>query len=404
MVDDYGEKKSKVLMVVGAGFGQLPALEAATDIGLKTVVIDGNPNALGMGVANLSFVIDLLDARRAIEVARANFVDGVLTMQSDVGVPTVGAIVDALSLTGNGAVVAENCSNKILTRRIFAKKGIPQPVFEVVSSVEEAIFAAKKTGYPCVLKAPDSSGSRGVVKANCESEIKSAFNEALLNTSGSELILEEFIDGIEVGAQCFSINGKCLIILVHDDMMSPPPYMIPVGHSFPSTLDSKALSSAEAAIKEAVDALGINTGPSNVDCIVDTSGKVKIIEIGARMGATCLPELVAFHTGINWTKQTVKAAIGESIEWKYSKRQPCAALILQSPEDGVFFGYHFDEEIERHPGILDWEVTARRGQKVSRLRKGSDRIGKVVTTGKTPKEAVELALRFCDLLRFDIRH
>ncbi|NBV76328.1 MAG: ATP-grasp domain-containing protein [Methylococcaceae bacterium] len=374
------------------------------EIGLKTVVIDRNPDALGMGVANLSFAIDILDARRAIEVARANFVDGVLTMQSDLGVPTVGAIVDALSLPGNGAAVAKNCSNKILTRKTFAKKGIPQPVFEVVSSVKEAKCAAKKTGYPCVLKAPDSSGSKGVFKVNCESEIKSAFDEALLYTKGSDLILEEFISGVEFGAQCFSMNGKCLIVMVHDDMMSSPPYMIPVGHSFPSSLNSNVLSSAEAAIKEAVESLGINTGPSNVDCIVDTSGKVKIIEIGARMGATCLPELLQYHTGINWTKQAVMAAIGKSIEWQSPKKQPCAALILQSPEDGVFFGYHFDEEIERHPGILGWEVTARRGQKVSKLRKGSDRIGKVVTTGKTPKEAVELALRFCDLLHFDIRH
>ncbi len=39
------------------------------------------------------------------------------------------------------------------------------------------------------------------------------------------------------------------------------------------------------------------------------------------------------------------------------------------------------------PDLLEWEVTAIPGDTVSRLRKGTDRIGKVVTQGKSAKDA-----------------
>jgi len=48
-----------------------------------------------------------------------------------------------------------------------------------------------------------------------------------------QLLVEEYIDGIEIGAQTFSVNGKCKVILLHNDTLSSPPYMVPIGHSFP---------------------------------------------------------------------------------------------------------------------------------------------------------------------------
>ena len=52
-----------------------------------------------------------------------------------------------------------------------------------------------------------------------------------------------------------------------------------------------------------VKALEINNGPSNIDLIFDKrDGQAKIIEVGARIGATCLPELVEYFSGIDWVK------------------------------------------------------------------------------------------------------
>ena len=153
------------------------------------------------------------------------------------------------------------------------------------------------------------------------------------------------------------------------------------------------MAEAEDAVKACVDALGIHEGPSNIDLILDTDGKPRIIEVGARIGATCLPELVFYYTGIDWVRAAVQVAAGMRAELTAIRSQACAAYILQSPKDGIFDSYNVPDSFENNPDILEWEVTAKHGDKVNRLRKGTDRIGKVVTKGNSQKEALNLADR-----------
>lgn len=393
----------KNILIIGGGFGQLPAIEISKSIGLYVHVVDANLKAIGMNLADEAHHIDVLDCNKIVELARELDIDGVLTIQSDIGVPSVGEIVDALKLPGNGAEVAKKCSNKIFTRLCFEDCGIPQPIFFIVENINDATLAINKLGLPCIIKAPDSSGSRGVIKINNLNDLEKAFHEAMLHTKSKQLLVEEFIAGNEIGAQAFSINGKCVLALVHDDEISPPPYMIPIGHAFPSSLNKNDLNLYIGAIKKAVDALGIDTGPSNIDLIIDKNGQVKIIEIGARMGATCLPELVYYHTGINWVLQSIKAALGEPVDLEVKKDNFCAAFIIEANRNGIFYGFNLPSSMQNHSDILEWEVTAKPGDKVSILRKGTDRIGKVVTRGKTQKDAIDLAHKFKKLIKFDIR-
>ena len=178
--------------------------------------------------------------------------------------------------------------------------------------------------------------------------------------------------------------------------------MVPIAHSFPSTLTPVQLEVVESAVKACVDELGIVSGPSNVDLILDAEGRPRIIEVGARICATCLPELISYHTGIDWVRAAIQVAVGECPELTPTRTQRCAAFILQAPRDGIKRGYNVPCDLMNHSDILDWEVTARPGDTVSCLRKGTDRIGKVVTQGTTQHRAVDLARRFCTQIQFDI--
>ena len=391
--------KKSFFLVVGGGFGQIPAIKAAKSLGYHVLVVDKNPNAVGMKLADVALPIDLLQIEAVVNAAKKYSVIGALTMQSDIGVPTVGAVVDALGLTGCGLDVAMRCSNKILTRECFASSDVPQPRFEVVDSVEAALLASVKIGFPCVIKAPDSSGSRGVIRVSDIDEVNNAFEEAIINTRGKKVLVEEFINGLEVGAQSFSVNGKCHTVLVHDDEMSKPPHMIPIAHAFPSSLSQTQVDKVKIAISKCVEALGILDGPANIDLIIDNHGDPKIIEVGARIGATCLPELVECYTGIDWTKISVQLASGQCPDLNVKKVQPCAAFILESNGDGIMQGYELPDIYRTNPKIVEWELTVMPGERVSVLRKGTDRIGKVLAVGNSTKDALDLARDFRDSLK-----
>lgn len=377
----------KTLMIIGAGFGQVPAIKRASELGIRTICIDRNPKAVGMSMVDYSYAVDVVDFDGALEIAKKHQIDGVMTMQSDLPVPTIGFINDTLKLKGVSLETAGNCSNKVSTRKKLAECNCLQPDFRIAETVESAMSAATEIGFPCVIKAPDSSGSRGVIKVNHQSDVEPAFEEALRFTRGTEILVEEFIEGLEFGAQTFSVNGICSTVLLHNDILSPPPYMIPVGHSFPfKYLNDLERELAISDIQKAVLALGIFDGPSNVDLILDKKdNRVKIIEIGARIGATCLPELVFYHTGIDWVQATINSAINESPDLNVIDDQPVAAFIIESPKDGKFNSFEISNQ--KPTELLEFEITVEKGEEVSKLRKGTDRIGKIICTGNSADQA-----------------
>lgn len=393
---------SKTILIVGGGYGQLPAIHSARELGWRSVVVDRRGNAPGMAIADEAHEIDVLDSVGVVDLARQARVDGVITLQSDIGVPTVGAVVDALGLPGVGEKVGRRCSNKIEVRRWFTSVGVGQPSYRVVRTKVEAQLAGAELGFPCVVKAPASSGSRGVVKVNGDAEMPSAFEEAMRYAPDGELLVEAYVRGTELGAQTFSFQGRCQLVLLHNDTVSEPPYMVPTGHSFPVGLDHERRIKVERMVERCVEAMGIGVGPANIDLIVDEAGEVQILEVGVRIGATCLPELVRCFTGIDWVKETLRAAVGERPDLMVRGVQPCAASILQAKKDGVLLGASVPQEVRDLEDVLEVEVTAHAGEVVSQLRKGTDRIGKVLAQGDSAAEAEALVMRVADLIEFEI--
>ena len=56
--------------------------------------------------------------------------------------------------------------------------------------------------------------------------------------------------------------------------------------------------------------------------------------------------------------------------------------------------YKIINAFKKNPNILEWEVTSKPGDKILSLTKGTDRIGKVITKGKSVKDAENLAKKF----------
>ena len=53
-------------------------------------------------------------------------------------------------------------TSKMRQRERFAQAGVPQPRSRVCRDLAEAAAAVEELGYPCVLKAPDRQGQKGL--------------------------------------------------------------------------------------------------------------------------------------------------------------------------------------------------------------------------------------------------
>lgn len=61
-----------------------------------------------------------------------------------------------------GALAVDIAGDKDLTAKLLASAGLPVPRSEAVRTVEAAVSAANRIGYPCVVKPLDGNHGRGV--------------------------------------------------------------------------------------------------------------------------------------------------------------------------------------------------------------------------------------------------
>jgi len=392
---------AKRVMILAAGQLQIPAIRCALDMGLEVITLDQNPEALGGKLAHHALPVNFMDKDAALKAAEKYAIDGVLTVSSDLPVPTVGYLCDQLGLTGISEAVGEICANKLMMRRAFMEAKAPCPLFVEAADLDEALENAAGLTFPVMVKPPDSSGSRGVRKAETPADIPDAFQEAMRVSRCGKVILEEFMSGLEFGAQAVVVDEDVQLIMPHNDTISSPPYYVPVGHSFPFGCDAAQRAAIERAVIKGVHALGITNSGVNLDFILTDEGP-KLIEIGARLGGTCLPELVLAHTGVDINKAVIQIAIGEKPDLTVKTNQPVAALLVTSPQTGIVKSINIQKCERETPGLLDLSIDVKEEDKVNAFTSGPDRIGQVIVEGENWEAAEQKAEEIVSEIRIEM--
>jgi biotin carboxylase len=345
-----------------------------------------------MALADSAHVVDTRDATEAISVARREKVDGAMTLCTDLPVRTVAAVNEALGLPGLLPEVAKRATHKGLMRDAFASAGAPIPRFVRARSLEEVRSAAEEIGFPVILKPPSSSGSRGIFKANRNEEIPRGYAHALsIAGTGSEILVEEFIDGPEVSVEVISFSGNHEIIAITDKRTTGDPYWVELGHVQPSRLPNEAQEDIRQATKRGLDALGISDSPSHVEIKVGRDG-VRLMEIGARLGGDFITtELTRRSTGVNMVQAAINLALGR--EPDITKTTHLGASICYIiPTPGRVERIEGLDRAREMSGVKVFQLDLAVGMRVKEVMSSLDRPGYVICEGKDAAEAEERAL------------
>ena len=267
------------LLIIAAGPLQIPAIEEAAALGMRTVVVDRDRQAPGMVLADASHVVDILDWAAVTEIARAERVDGAMTLCTDASVRTVAAVAAALGLRALSPAAAANATDKRLMRIALLRHGVPVPRFVEVESVGTALTMAASLGYPVALKAPCSSGSRGVFRVDNPEELAGRFPQARQYQPDGALLLEEWMDGPEVSVEGVCCGESIHVVQVTDKMLFPGAFPVEAGHSQPSLLPEETVAQIRATAGAGVRALGLADCAFHAELKI-TAGGPKVVEIG----------------------------------------------------------------------------------------------------------------------------
>ncbi len=391
---------SKVL-VLGAGVYQVPLIRQALADGHEVCVASWSAADPGMALAHDAWTVDTTDQDTLLRLATEKGVQAVVTTGTDVAVPSIGHLCDHLGLPGISYETAVKCSNKIPMQEAFQSHGVRTAAHWRVDSLEEARQRADEAGYPVIMKAPDSSGSRGVVAANRPEELAAAFEQAMRVSRCGSVLLETLLQGQEFGGQVIVLDGRVLCCLFHNDTVTPPPISVPIGHSCPFRMPEDVVRDAQDVCAAAVAALGIRNAVCNADLILTGQG-VHMLEMGARIGATGIPEIIRLHAGIDLYQTALALAFGDMPEVKLNPGPAAAFLVVPSPATGRLVRCEAPPDLLARPGIVSIGFDHRLGAEVRRFRVGPDRIGEILVTAPTALEAERLCQEAAERLQIDV--
>ena len=375
----------KKLMIMGAGIYQVPLIKAAKEMGIYTIAVSIPGKYPGFAYADEVLHINTVDAEAVLKAAKERKIDGICTAGTDVAVMTIGRVNDALGLSGISYNAAKIACDKVLMKQCYEEHGVRTARYRKVYFNENVEEKIKDLQYPLIIKIVDSSGSRGITRVDRPDQVQAAITNAQAFTRKDYYIVDEFIIGREFGAQAFVMDGKVQFILPHGDYIFMGSTGVPAGHFAPYELSEEAQQDCCETCEKAILAMGLDNCAVNCDFIM-RDGKTYVLEIGGRSGATCLAELVSIYYGYDYYKKIIEVALGMKPDFPKDKAVPNASKLLMSDKDGEIIALA-NRNPKSDKGIYEVCFDYTVGDQVKKFHVGPNRIGHVVTKGRTLAEA-----------------
>ena len=381
------------LLVLGAGPAQIGLLRAARERDLFVIAVDRDPAAPGFAYADKRAIVSTEDEPGVDRLARAENVGGIISPGADWPVGVAARVAERLALPHPiDAATATLATTKSRQRDRFAEAGVPQPRSQLVSGVVDGL------PIPCVVKAPDRQGQRGLSLVRSEAELPAAIAVALEASRGEVCLVEELVEGPEVTVNAVSIDGVFHPLLVTDRVTADPPaFGVALAHVWPCVSETQAPIEAARA---AAEALGIRNGPTYTQIRVGPDGS-RVVELAARLGGGHDAELAEAATGMKLNDLALDFALGNEacVSETQSLAGGACVLFLVAPE-GSLHEVEGREAAHGVDGVLDVRLYREPGHVFGPLLRGADRAGAVIAVGDSREQALESARAAANEIRF----
>lgn len=383
--------KQKTMMILGAGPLQLPAIKKAKELGYRIISVDYDENAVGFALADVKLVVSTLDQEEVYRQALIYQPDVVITSTSDGPVRTAAYVNEKLGKRPDLSYENALCATiKSKMRDRLKECGVPIPEYFAAEDYAAFSEAVSKLNGNCIVKPADNAGSRGVVLYDSKADDEAVYRYSRENSRNGTVMVEEVMTGPEVSVEALVIEGEPHIITVTDKYITQPPYFVELAHCEPSDLDEHTIERIKAVAVQAIKAIGIENAPAHVEIKVTEDGP-KIVELAARLGGDFITSrLVPLSTGIDMVGVSVLLATGEKPDLSPKQQQGAAIHFIHAEKEGILSEIVLPEGLQGQAGVEEIALYKKLGEKINGTRSSNDRLGHVITTGSTAKEAKAL--------------
>ncbi len=203
--------KNKILIIGGGGREHAIGWKVAQSSRVEKIFFaPGNAGTEDIGT---NVDIKATDVRKLLEFAQNENIDLTLALPDD---PLALGVVDTfkrnnLLIWGPTGAASEIEWSKAYAKEFMKRHSIPTARYETFTSLEEASQYIEDHTLPIVVKASGLALGKGVTIAQSKDEaediLKKIFVDKIFGDAGNEVVIEEYLNGIEISIHALS-DGK----------------------------------------------------------------------------------------------------------------------------------------------------------------------------------------------------
>ncbi len=206
---------------------------------------------------------------------------------------TVQAVLELLGITytGSGVLASALAMDKLRTKRLWKAEGLPTPDYAWLRERADLDAAARRFGYPFIVKPSEEGSSVGVTKVKSAAQLDEAW-QAALGEHGRAAMAERFVGGCALGHEftCAILAGEALpTIRIEPDGEFYDYHAKYVSdatrYHCPSGLDAAFETRIRSICLQAFELIGAR-GWGRVDFMLDGDGQPWLIEVNLVPGMT----------------------------------------------------------------------------------------------------------------------
>jgi len=387
-------KRKKSLNVyfvsIGAGVNQIPLIKEAKREGFQVIAVDMNPSAPGFYHCDLKIQESIEDYESIYIKLREMLVDGkisaIMTKSYGNAIITTAYLCEKFGLPFIPLEDSRKFLNKKITKKIYSENGIVTPA-SITITPKTRVSGIKEHLFPIIAKPQTGHAKMDVILLNTAAELEKFTTQHNV----PDFIFEQFVAGDEIICAGLIHEKKYYHILMSDKETTPHPYFADLLHTTPSRHQNLIDKTIETG-RLIADAFNILTAPLIMEFIVDKDDNLYLLEAVPEFGGEFIPDImIPAATGYSYLGNTIKAAA--SYDFKAPSKimvNNAVAVKYITGTPGILTSCSTDS-VKNMDDIIFTRILKHIGDKTTTPSTNHDRIGVIISSGKTVQQAVESA-------------
>ena len=143
------------LVIIGAGYLQVPLIKKAYDMGFETHVFAWEEGAVGKHYADHFHPVSIREKEEILVACRRIQPAGICSIGSDLALPTVNYVAQALNLTSNSLKSTEISTDKYKMRTALSSQGLSCPKYKFINHNSD--LDAEDLRFPLIIIASNNN-------------------------------------------------------------------------------------------------------------------------------------------------------------------------------------------------------------------------------------------------------